>query len=301
VRARFAAFALLTALAALPLLASEYTLVLLTDVFVFALFAASLHFILGPAGLYSFGHAAYFGIGAYAAGLLFLRAKLPMEAALLLAPLAAGAGAVVFGWFCVRLSGVYSAMLTLAFAQIVWSAAFQWDAMTGGSNGLIGIWPADWLASKTSYYLLALMGCALAIAFLWRTIRSPFGYRLRAGRDSPLRAEASGIDVRRTQWLAFAVAGLAAGAAGALFVFSKGSISPETLGIPRSVDGLVMVLLGGVQTITGPVWGAALFTWLQDAAARNFDYWRAVVGIAILVLVLALPHGIGTFFRSSRR
>src|SRR6185369_795614 len=168
-----------------------------------------------------------------------------------LAPLAAGMGALLFGWFCVRLSGVYSAMLTLAFAQIAWSAAFQWDELTGGSNGLIGVWPAAWLSSKTSYYWLALFVCALAIALLWKTIRSPFGYRLRAGRDSPLRAEASGIDVRRAQWLAFSVAGLAAGAAGALYAFSKGSISPEALGIPRSVDGLVMVLLGGIRTITG--------------------------------------------------
>ena len=223
-----------------------------------------------------------------------------MEFALALAPLAAGLGALVFGWFCVRLSGVYSAMLTLAFAQIAWSAAYQWNALTGGSNGMVGVWPAPWLSSKTAYYYLTLLLCAAGILFLWRAIYSPFGYALRAARDSPLRAEASGIDVRATQWAAFALAGLAAGLAGALYAFSKGSISPETLGIQRSVDGLVMVLLGGIQTLTGPVWGAALFTWLQDAAARNVDYWRAATGIVMLALVLVLPRGLGSLLQARK-
>ena len=223
-----------------------------------------------------------------------------MELALALAPFAAGFAALVFGWFCVRLSGVYSAMLTLAFAQIAWSAVFQWDALTGGSNGMVGVWPAPWLSSKPAYYFLTLLVCASGIILLWRMIYSPFGHALRAARDSPLRAEASGIDVRATQWEAFAIAGLAAGVAGALYAFSKGSISPEALGIQRSVDGLVMVMLGGIQTLSGPVWGAALFTWLQDAAARNIDYWRAATGLAILSLVLILPNGIGSLFQARK-
>jgi len=278
---------LAVALAALPLFGGEYTLVLLTDMLVLALFAASLHFLIGPAGLTSFGHAAYFGIGAYAAALLLLRAHLPMELALAAAPLAAAIGAAVFGWLCVRLSGIYLAMLTLALAQIAWSVAFQWDALTGGSNGLVGVWPAGWLASKTAYYYFALALCALGIGGMWRAVYSPFGYALRATRDSPLRAEAIGIDVRGQQWNAFIVAGWLAGLAGALFAFSKGSISPETLSVERSVDGLVMVLLGGVQTLTGALWGAGLFTWLQDVMARNVEYWRAAIGAVILVLVFA--------------
>jgi branched-chain amino acid transport system permease protein len=282
----------LAALGLLPLIADTYTLVLVTDVLVFALFAVSLHFMLGPGGIVSFGHAAYFGLGAYAAALLLLRYRLPMEAALLAAPLAAMAGAAIFGWFCVRLSGIYLAMLTLALAQIVWSIAFQWDAVTGGSNGLIGVWPAPWLASRAAYYFTALVLSLAAIACLWRILASPFGNALRASRDSPLRAEAIGIDVRAQRWSAFILAGTAAGLAGALFAFSKGSISPETLSVPRSVDGLVMVLLGGIQTLTGPVWGAALFTWLEDAVAREIAYWRAAIGAVILLLVLAFPQGI---------
>ena len=256
-----ALIALVAALALVPVFFSGYALVLMIDIMIFALFSVSLFFIMGPGGMHSFGHAAYFGLGAYGAGLL-VRGGAAMEVGLVAGPLLAGIGALVFGWFCVRLSGVYLAMLTLAFAQIAWSIVFQWDAFTGGSNGLIGIWPASWLASKTAYYYLSLAGCGAGIFALWRILYSPFGYALRAGRDSPLRADAIGIDVRARQWAAFVFAGLAAGTAGSLYIFSKGSISPESMAVPRSVDGLVMVLLGGLLNLTGPVWGAAIFTWL---------------------------------------
>ena len=283
----------LVALVALPFFTTGYALVLAVDIFVFALFAASLHFIMGPGGMTSFGHAAYLGLGAYAAGLLLRKAAWPMEAALLAAPIAAAAGAALFGWFCVRLSGVYLAMLTLAVAQIVWSVAYQWDALTGGSNGLIGVWPAGWAASRQAFYLLALVVCAAGILLLRRALFAPFGWALRAARDSPLRAEATGIDVRRTQWIAFAAAGGVAGIAGGMYAFSKGSISPDsTLAVSRSVDALVMVLLGGVQALSGPWIGAAAYTWLHDVLARNTDYWRAILGAAMLAIVLAFPQGI---------
>jgi branched-chain amino acid transport system permease protein len=288
------------ALFALPLASGDYTLVLLTDMLLFALFAVSLHFLMGPGGMLSFGHAAYFGLGAYGAGLLLLKGGAPMGVALFAAPLAAGVAALVFGWFCVRLSGVYLAMLTLAFAQIVWSIVYQWDAFTGGSNGLVGVWPDAWLSGRIAYYYLTLAVSLAAIGFLWRMLYAPFGFALRASRDSPLRAGAIGIDVRTHQWAAFVFAGLFAGLAGALYAFSKGSISPEALAVPRSVDGLVMVLLGGVHTLTGPVWGAALFTWLQDSVSRGFDYWRAAIGAVILLLVLVLPGGLGSLLRARR-
>ena len=292
------AAALGLALVLMPLLTanSPYTTVLMIDLLIAALFAASLHFIMGPAGMHSFGHAAYFGLGAYGAALLVRSSGMPMEAALLVAPLVAAAGALVYGWFAVRLSGVYLAMLTLAFAQITWAVTYQWDSFTGGSNGLTGVWPADWLADKRAYYWLTLVLVAAAVLGLHRLLFSPFGYTLRAGRDSALRADAIGIDVKRMQWLAFVIAGGAAGLAGALYAFSKGSISPETLSVGKSVDGLVMVLLGGVQTLAGPVVGAVTFTWLHDTVARNTDYWRAVLGAIVLLLVLLFPQGIAGFF-----
>jgi branched-chain amino acid transport system permease protein len=282
------------ALLALPLFTADspYTLVLGIDLAVAALFAASLHFIMGPAGMHSFGHAAYFGVGAYAAALLVLRAGLSSEAALLLAPLVSALVAAPIAWFAVRLSGVYLAMLTLAFAQIVWSICFQWDGLTGGSNGLTGVWPSAWLQDKAAYYWLTLSLVALSVWGLRRVLMSPLGYALRASRDSVGRAQAMGLNVPVVQWLGFVVAAGFAGLAGALFAFSKGSISPDVLGVSRSVDALVMVLLGGVHTWVGPLVGAVTFTALQDSLARSTDYWRAVLGATMLLLVLVFPQGI---------
>lgn len=293
-RTRKLGWVVLLALVLLPLagIAFPYTVVLSIDILVAVLFATSLHFIMGPGGMHSFGHAAYFGLGAYGAGLLVKQLGWPMEGALAAAPLLAAVGAFVFGWFCVRLSGVYLAMLTLAFAQIVWSIAFQWDELTGGSNGIVGVWPAAWLSEKWAYYYLTLALTVAGVLFLWRVLLAPFGYALRAGRDSPLRADAIGINVFQTQWMGFVLAGAICGVAGGLFAFSKGSIAPEAISVGRSIDGLVMVLLGGIQTLSGPVVGAALFTWLQDLIAREFQYWRAALGFTILVLVLAFPLGV---------
>ncbi len=276
---------------------SPYVVVLVIDLMIAALFAASLHFIMGPAGMHSFGHAAYFGLGAYAAALVVRKLGLSMEMAMVMAPLVAAIGALIVGWFSVRLSGVYLAMLTLAFAQIVWAGVYQWDDFTGGSNGMTGVWPSEWLSDKTAYYYLTLV---LVLASLWalrRMLFSPFGYALRAGRDSFLRADAIGMDVKAMQWAAFVIAGAFAGIAGALFAFSKGSISPEALNVSRSVDGLVMVLLGGIQTLAGPVVGAVSYTWLHDVMARSTEYWRALLGAVILILVLLFPQGIAGFFR----
>jgi branched-chain amino acid transport system permease protein len=286
--------AVLVLLMLLPLMerSSPYVLVLGIDVLIAVVFATSLHFIMGPGGMHSFGHAAYFGLGAYGAGLLVKFFAPTMPLALVLAPLAAGAGALLFGWFAVRLSGVYLAMLTLAFAQIVWAIVFQWENLTGGSNGILGIWPTAPFDTRATYYLLTLALTAGGVLLLWRMLYAPFGYAMRAGRDSPLRAEAIGIDVKRVHWVGFAIAGTVCGLAGALFAFAKGSISPETISVGRSVDAMVMVLLGGIQTLTGPVVGASAFAVLQDMIMRQTEYWRALLGGIILLIVLVFPGGI---------
>jgi branched-chain amino acid transport system permease protein len=274
---------------------NEYALVLSIDILIAALFAASLRLVTGVGGIVSFGHAAYFGIGAYASALAATHG-VPFIAAIVVAPVAAALAALAFGALCVRLSGIYLAMLTLAFAQIVWSIALQWDAVTGGSNGITGVWPPDWLAARTRYYLLVLAIAAVALTALALVTFTPFGYALRGSRDSQLRAEASGIDVRARRIKAFAIAGGFAGLAGSLFAYSKGGTSPEALAIPRSVDVLVMMLLGGQNVLFGPLIGAAAFTWLQDVLARATDYWRAAVGVVILFIVSVFPYGIGGAF-----
>lgn len=269
-----------------------YAPIFLTDILVTILFVISLHFIMGTAGLHTFGHAAYFGIGAYGAAFLLKGAGISMGWALVLGPLFAGLAAVVFGWFCVRLSGVYFAMLTLAFAQIVWSVVFQWESVTGGSNGMTGIWPSGWLTDKTHFYVLTFVVCAVAAWVLRKILFSPFGYAMRAARDSMLRSETIGINTKAIQWTAFVISGLVCGYAGALFAFSKGSISPETISVGRSFDGIVMIMIGGINSIAGPAVGAAVFFWLQDFAAQSTEYWKAAVGLTILGIVFLFPAGI---------
>jgi branched-chain amino acid transport system permease protein len=286
--------AVLVVLIFLPFLArsSPYTLVLGIDVLIAVLFATSLHFIMGPGGMHSFGHAAYFGLGAYGTALAVKWLAAPMGIALAAAPVVAALGALLFGWFAVRLSGVYLAMLTLAFAQIVWSVVFQWQDFTGGSNGVLGIWPSAPFDRLSAFYLLTLVPVVAGILLLRRVLFAPLGYAMRAGRDSPLRAEAIGIHVKRVHWIAFAIAGTVCGVAGGIFAFAKGSISPETISIGRSIDGLVMVLLGGIQTLTGPIVGASVFAVLQDFVMQQTEYWHALLGGIILVLVLAFPSGL---------
>ena len=241
-------------LLALPWIGDAYLTKVAIEVLTFALAAFSLNFLIGNGGLVSFGHAAYFGLGAYGAGLLATRLGVPMEPALLAAPVVAGLGAALFGFFIVRLAGIYLAMLTLAFAQITYAVAFQWVEVTGGDNGVVGVWPSRWAASREVYYYLVLLVTGAAVLLLRQTIYAPFGYTLRAARDSSVRADAIGVDVRTHRWLAFTLAGAAAGLAGGLFAFSKGSIDPTLISIPMSVDFLVMVLVGGILGSWPTVW-----------------------------------------------
>ena len=283
--------ALLVGLLALPLVTSPFVQVLLTDILIFCLFAASLHFLLGLGGLVSFGHAAFFGGGAYAAALMVRYTGSPMELAFILAPLCAGLAAVTIGWVCLRLTGVYFAMLTLAFAQLLWSLVFQWDEFTGGDDGIVDIWPAAWLSGTTAYYYFALIFCVGGIILMRHAAHAPLGYAIRASRDSMIRAEATGINTKRTQLVAFAFAGAMAGVAGGLFVFSKGSVFPSELEIARSFDALIVVFLGGVKTLAGGVVGGAALEGAKDYITR-FEYWRLALGVVIILVVIVAPDGI---------
>jgi branched-chain amino acid transport system permease protein len=291
-RARAALTLTLALIAGLPFVGGPYAMAVASELSIFALYAASLHFLVGAAGLISFGHAAYFGLGAYGAALALKTLGLGMGAALMCGVALSLAGALVFGWFCVRLTGVHSAMLTLAFAQIAWSLAFQWTDVTGGDNGIVGVWPAAWAASPARFFWLCLILCGLAIAALRAISFSPFGYAVRALRDSEPRAETLGIARQPMQWAAFTLAGGFAGLAGGLYAFLKGSVFPDNLGIPLSIDGLVMVLVGGVDTISGGVVGAIVFRALSIWTISHTDYSRLVIGVVIVALVLLFPRGL---------
>ena len=289
---RWLGAAALAAAVLLPLVAGLYALAVGTEALCMVLFAASLHVMMGPGGMPSFGHAAWFGIGAYAAALLTRDLNVAMPLGLLAAPVVAGGVAAVFGAFVVRLSGVYLAMLTLAFAQIVWAVAFQSVDWTGGDNGVLGVRPAAWAQGPAAFYWLALVLCLGGTLLLRRVIYAPLGYAIRATRDSALRAEAIGLDTQRLRLVAFTLAGAAAGLAGGVYAYAKGSVFPTYISIPKSVDALLMVLLGGVQTVAGPIVGALAYVGLYDALLRATDLWRLVLGAAIVVLVLLFPQGI---------
>ncbi|MBN9041292.1 MAG: ABC transporter permease [Rhizobiales bacterium 62-47] len=293
---RLACVGALIVAAALPLLGSNYALIVGAEIAIFVIFAASLHFLMSVGGLASFGHAAYFGLGTYGVAFLAKFLGFPMIACLLLGPVLGLLGAMLFGWFAVQLSGVYFAMLTLAFAQIVWSIAFQWVEVTGGDNGILGVWPAAFVATPARFYWLALFVTAVSVTLLRVLVFSPFGYALRATRDSGLRSEAIGLNSKRIQWTAFVIAGTFAGISGALFAYLKGSVFPDNAGIALSVDSLVMVLLGGVETVSGAVIGAIVYKALSIWLVSYTDLSKLVLGGFIVLIVVAFPKGIvGTF------
>jgi len=275
-----------------PMAVPTFVVWVLVEILAFGLFAGSLQLLVGTGGMISFGHAAYFGLGAYGAALLVKHAGWSMPAAFLLGPALAAAAALVFGCVCVRLRGIPFAMLTLACAQIAYAIMHQWYAVTGGDNGLLGIWPAPAVAPAARYYYLALAVGGGGLLVLRRITASPFGLTLRAARDHALRCEAVGVNLRVHQLAAFVVAGCFAGLAGSLFAFLKGSVFPDYLSVSMSVESLVMVLLGGVHRLAGAPVGAAVFKGLDTLVTLYTEYWQAFLGGLLLTVVLAFPDGV---------
>ena len=282
-------------------LQAPYLAVLAQDLCIAALFALSLHGLIGAAGMPSFGHAALFGVGAYAAALA-TRAGYSVPIALMYSILLAALAAVFCGFMVFRLSGVYRAMFTLAFAQVLWAGAQQWDGVTGGSNGIYGVWPTTTLGIDFAAAGVWLAGSAILLSVIavtsYRLLSSRWGQALRAVRDAPERAHSLQIPVLRLRLAAFVWAGAVAGLAGGLFAFAKGGVSPEALAVTQSVQGLVMVLLGGVNTVTGALAGAVGWVLLQDWVLRHVEYWRAALGGIILLLCLLLPRGIAGWYEA---
>jgi branched-chain amino acid transport system permease protein len=289
-----------------PALGSRYYTFLANDVVIWALFATSLNLLVGYTGLVSFGHAAYFGIGAYTTGLLMKKIGLPFLLAFPAAGLLAGLFALVFGFFCVRLTRIYFAMLTLAFAQIVWAICFKWNEVTGGEQGMPEIpYPdfawldrvatvAPFLGYRTSeyFYFLTLLMVALCLWLLRRIVGSPFGRMLTTIRENPERAEFIGVNVRRYELGAFVIAGAFAGLAGGLFgIFNRG-VFPDFAYWTKSSEVLIMTLLGGMGTFFGPALGALVLLWLNQQIVSYTEYWPLILGTILVVLLFVFPGGI---------
>ncbi|ABC21388.1 inner-membrane translocator [Rhodospirillum rubrum ATCC 11170] len=287
---------------AAPRFLDAYGLSLLCEALILALSASALQLLMGTGGMVSFGHGAFFGLGAYGTAVAVVQGGLSLPIALACAPLAGGLGGLLVGWLISRLSGVYLAMLTLAFAEIIHALAIQAVGVTGGDNGLIGVWPPPWAGDPAVFAWLVMAICLPALFGLRALALGEFGRRLRALRDARSRAEASGIAAARLHALTFAIVGAGAGLAGGLFAFLKGSVFPAITAIPTSVDALVMVLLGGLHALAGPLVGAFLYLGLESVVAARTDLWQLVVGLVVLGLVLVFPQGVaGAAGRLARR
>jgi branched-chain amino acid transport system permease protein len=286
-----------------PALGSRFYTFVATDVAILALFAVSLNLLLGYTGLVSFGHAAYFAIGAYTCGLLMKKLAVPFLLAFPAGGLLAAVFALVFGFFCVRLTKIYFAMLTLAFAQIVWAICFKWNDVTGGEQGMPEIpYPdLEWMARlpglgdfRTSdhFHMVTVVLVALSLWVLRRIVGSPFGRLLTTIRENPERAEFIGVDVRRHELIAFVIAGFFAGLAGSLFgIFNRG-VFPDFAYWPKSSEALIMTILGGMGHFWGPAVGALVLLVLNQQITSYTEYWPFVLGSILVVLLFVFPGGI---------
>ena len=290
-----------------PAAGSRYYTFLANDVVIWALFATSLNLLVGYTGLVSFGHAAYFGVGAYTTGILMKTAGVPFLLAFPAGGLVSGLFALVFGFFCVRLTRIYFAMLTLAFAQIVWAICFKWNEVTGGEQGMPEIpYPGfDWVdrvagvlpvigGYRTSdyYYFTCLIVVGASLWALRRIVGSPFGRMLTTIRENAERAEFIGVNVRRYELAAFVLAGAFAGLAGGLFgIFNRG-VFPDFAYWTNSSEVLIMTLLGGMGAFFGPALGALVLLWLNQQIVSYTQYWPLILGTILIALLFVFPGGL---------
>lgn len=304
-------------LAAVPHILPPYETILFSYGLSFAIAALGFNLLLGYTGLLSFGHSAYFGVGAYAAAFLvkYLHVN-SMEIFLLGGILASALVSAVFGFICVRYTRIFFAILALALSQVLWSLALKLFWVTGGTDGLrvptpsllggaVGalVGPAgklEFLSYRYYYYVLVVFaGC---VAIMWIIVNSPFGKALQAIRDNETRAEFVGVQVRRYRWIAFMVSGVFTGLAGTLWVVLNGLVTPDILYWTFSGEIVFFTVLGGFQTFAGPIIGATAFNFLKAYAVGATVYWQITLGVVLVILVLALPTGIvGTAGRLWRR
>ncbi len=269
----------------------DYGRSLAEDVMVMMLFGLSLQWMMALGGLVSFGHAAFFALGAYGAALAHLNWGASLGWALLAGMALALAVALVFGALVVRSSGVYLAMLSLALAQMVWAGATQWVGLTGGDNGLIGLRLID-AADRPLWDAVLLVLSLLAVAGMARVVKSSRGAALQALRDAPMRAAASGLQVQLLRYQVFVGSALLAGLAGGLWAAFKGAVFPSVASVAMSVDALLVILLGGVHQLWGAAVGSTLLVWGGAELGQGLDYWRGILGVLIMVVMVLAPSGV---------
>ena len=286
--------AVVGAVALFPLAAGNYPVKLLQEILLWGIFAMSLDLLMGYAGMVSFGHSAFFGVGGYVAALA-LAQRPGLLAALALPALAAGLAAVVIGFFSIRVSGVYFIMLTLAFSQMFHAYTFQ-VSWLGAEDGLVGIprppvpgWDVTSLRGFHGYLLTLVVLTALVLR---QVVRSPFGHVLQGIHENEGRMEALGYAVDRYKLVAFVIAGVIAGVAGSLYVQLTGSITPDAFFWTTSGEALLMVIIGGTGTLGGALLGSAAFILLQSLVSTYTERWMLILGVTFILFVLFAPGGV---------
>jgi branched-chain amino acid transport system permease protein len=282
----------------LPLFIGIFWVHVAIEILILGLFAVSFNMIFGYMGQLSFGHAAYFGVGAYATGLLMVKAGVPLPIGLAASMLTAGMFALVIGYFCVRLTGIYFAILTMAFGQLLYYIIFQWYSFTGGDDGLQGIVPPDWLIDATAYYYFTLFIVTAALIVMWFISESAFGYTMRAIRVNADRTWFIGINVRKYMLINFVVAGMFAGLAGGLLGPFNRSIAPDLCNWHQSGIPVFMTVIGGPLGFFGPIIGSLIYTFLFAFVTGFTEYWPLTIGLIIIFVVLYMPGGVYGLARS---
>jgi branched-chain amino acid transport system permease protein len=279
-----------------PFVISEYYILLLGYILIGGLLAQSFNIMFGYMGKLSFGHAAFFGIGAYTVAILNTKTPVPLFLAIPIALLVSAAIGWVVGFFCVRRAGYYFAILTMAFGQLLFVIVHKWYGFTGGDDGIQGIPIPEILESPKVHYYYILLVVSVSMGLIWRILQGPFGYTLRAIRDNSSRTEFSGVNILRCQLVAFIIACAFAGLAGALFAPFNRAVSPGLLDWTKSADPVNMTLIGGQYTFFGPIVGAVIFLTIQTFILDFTIFWPFVIGCIIIPIILFLPGGIVGFF-----
>lgn len=292
-RAAFAWGALITMFfAILPLLLNTYQMSVATEVLIFALLAMSIDLLAGYAGRTSLGHGAIFGASTYV--VIYWTSVIGGSpwVGLALAVLVATALSAVFAVFCTRVSGVYFLLLTLALGMIVWGVCLRWTSVTGGENGIRGVGRPALIADPIVFYYVVLVVVMLLAWVIWRFVRSPFGLTLRGVRDSESRMGSLGYNVSLHMFISFTVSGFFAGVAGALYGLFNDFVSPSTVQLSQSVEGLLMAIIGGIGTLAGSFIGAAAIITLENVVSQYTDRWPTVLGLMFVLAMIFAPEGI---------
>jgi branched-chain amino acid transport system permease protein len=304
-------------LAVLPSFIGIYQTQLLTYGLVFAIAALGFNLLLGYTGLLSFGHSAYFGLGAYSAAFMVRYWGIgSMELFIVGGLIVTGLVTAVFGYICVRHTRIFFSILALALSQVLWTLAYKFFWVSGGSDGLrVPFGGLSLLGGLVEfkgrgayqafiqyYYYYVLFLFCVSTALMWLIVHSPFGKALQAIRDNETRAQFLGVQITKYRWLAFLISGIFTGLAGILWVPLNGLVTPDVLYWPFSGEIVFMAVLGGFRSFTGPIIGALVFNYLKTYAVASTEYWQALLGVVLLILVMVLPTGIvGTLARFHRK